>query len=395
LPAAAPDAPVNSAPGKITRCVAIDGVIGEKKATAAHVRDTLSVYGKGDLDVDLNSEGGAITEGIAIYHALRKHDGKVTVRVTGLAASMGSVILQAGDHRVISQGAYVMIHNPSLATAGESSDLRRGADLLEKMGEDLLDIYESRTGLARDKIQKMMNEETWLNATEAKALGFVDEIEESEACIELRAVAQLDQYKRTPDAVRAAAKSPGKLPAAKGKFMDEEEAKALRAELAAAKAENEKLKAKAESDDDEEKKEDAGDDEPHSEADDDEDEEKEAAKDKAAAQAAAVSTLVARGYIAPGEKAAALKMSPKAFARHSELLLKLGPVVPTGQIKPGKTTPTRTAELNDDEEKPVNEAERAYMRASGKTLAQVRDLSKLPKSQVTQVIYDFGTRKAV
>jgi len=367
--------------------VAIDGVIGEKKATCAHVRDALAVLGKGDLTIDLNSEGGAITEGVAIYHAIRKHDGKVTVRVTGLAASMGSVILQAGDHRTIAQGAYVMIHNPSLATAGESGDLRKGADLLDKMRDDLLDIYEARTGLARDKIAKMMDEETWLNADEAKKLGFVDEIEDAEAKIELRAVAQLDKYRRTPDALKTRASQA----AAKENKMDEEEAKALRAELAALKAENEKLKAKNEEGEEEEsEKEDAGDDEPHSKDDDEE-----TAEDKAAAQAAEIGALVARGYIVPADKAAAIKMSPRAFARYSERLMKLGPIVPVGKINPAGKVPTAGKEPEGETESPATESERAYMKASGKSLAQVRELSKLPKSQVNQVVYDFGTRKAV
>jgi hypothetical protein len=256
------------------------------------------------------------------------------------------------------------------------------------MGEDMLDIYEARTGLSREKLITMMAEETWLNAREAKNLGFVDEIEDADAVIELRAVAQLDKYKHTPAAVRAAIKSPGTGPAAKGSKMDDDEEQELRAKLRALEEENAKLKAKAEGDDESES-DGAGDDEPHSKDDDDE----ESDDDRAAARAAEIGALVARGYIAPGEKAGALKMSAMAFARYSDRLLKLGPIVPVARIKPpvGKT-PTVNAEKDHDAE--PSPAEKAYMKASGKSLDQVRALGALPASQVTQVVYDYGTRKA-
>lgn len=369
----------------------IEGVIG-KKASAATVRDYLAIHGDGDLDVELNSEGGVITEGVAMYHALRKHPGNVTVRVTGLAASMGSIVLQAGDKRIISPGAYVMIHMPSTGAEGEAGDLRRNADLLDKMREDMLDIYEARTGQPREKLVKMMAEETWLNAEEALALGFVDEID-AMAVTTLRAVAESDlravaqaKFKNAPEAVRNAGKS-GQVPAAQGTSkMTKEEEEELRAQVAALKAENEKMKARAEESEEDDDTEGAGDDEPHSE----EEEDEESAK---AAAVAEIDTFVARGYIEPKKKAAALAMKPKAWGKYRETLLKMGPVVPTGQVRAPGAVPKPGEEQTDPNEPTA--AEKAYMKASGKPLATVRGLGALPKSQVLQVAIDLNTRKAV
>jgi ATP-dependent Clp endopeptidase proteolytic subunit ClpP len=387
LPVRSPRDTTPVAKAKRATCLVIEGVIGAAKngATAASVRDFISIHGDGDLDVELNSEGGVITEGIAMYSALRRHPGNVTIRVTGLAASMGSIVLQAGDKRIISPGAYVMIHLPSTGAEGESSDLRGAADLLDKMRDDMLDIYEARTKQPREKLSKMMAEETWLNAEEALALGFVDEID-AKAQTLLRAVAQT--YKRAPAAVVAASNQPGTGPAARKSAMTEDEEKELRAEVAALKA---KLSAKAEddSDDESEEKEET---EEEAKAEDDKDEK----KDQDAAQAAEVAAFVARGFIAPGAKAEALKMRPGAWDKHKATLLKLGPLVPTGQIKPpqGKI-PTPGSESDDNEPAAATETEKAYMKASGKSLEEVRALAKVPKSQATQVVMSLATRKAV
>jgi ATP-dependent Clp protease protease subunit len=379
------------AKAKRATCLVIEGVIGAAKngATAATVRDFISIHGDGDLDVELNSEGGVITEGIAMYSALRRHKGEVTIRVTGLAASMGSIVLQAGDKRIISPGAYVMIHLPSTGAEGESSDLRGAADLLDKMRDDMLDIYEARTKQPREKLAKMMAEETWLSAAEALELGFVDEID-AKAQTQLRAVAQT--YKRAPAAVVAASNQPGTGPAARKSAMTDEEEKELRAQVAALKAENDKYKAKAEDDseDDSDKEDDAegaGDDEPHSEADEE--------KDKAAAQAAEVLTFVARGYLTPKDKGDALKMKPGAWGKYRDTLLKMGPVVPTGQIKPPAGKMNLPGEQDDNEPAAATETEKAYMKASGKSLEEVRALAKVPKSQAHTVVMSLATRKAV
>ena len=367
-------------------------IVGEiDKKSAASLRESLAALGsKKDVGVFLNSEGGSCTQGIEMYHALRRHEGKVVATVDGLAASMASVILQAADERHVSRGSYVMIHNPSAGTEGEASDLRGAADLLDKIRSDMLDIYEASTGLGRDKIAKMMDEETYLTADEAVKLGFADIVDETEARIDVKAVARLsEKSKKIPEALRAKAKE---------KTMDEEEEKALRAKLKALEEENAKLKAKAEEDDDSDDGEEAsaeGDDTPHDEDDDKDDDEKKEAKGvlraamrltgkKSAAEiegalmalshgvvnarAVEVDGLVKAGKLAPKDKAWALKTSDKAFAAYKNAIGS-STVLDLGRVKQGKPADGTDATGLTDEEK-------AYMKASGFTEQQIIDSRK-------------------
>lgn len=134
------------------------------------------------VNMFMNTPGGDILAGFSIIDGMRRHDGPVNIHVTGLAASMGSVILAAATGtRSMAEGTRVMIHNPWTVTVGDSKNLKKTADLLEGYESDLLDVYESVLNLGRDEIQAMMDEETWLNPTKALEMGFVDEITQSQA----------------------------------------------------------------------------------------------------------------------------------------------------------------------------------------------------------------------
>lgn len=145
------------------------------------------------IDLRINSVGGSVTEGAAIYNALKRHKGGLTVHVDGLAASMASVIAMAGEETRMAENALIMIHNPWSMTMGDADDLRKEADVLDKLKSTLVNAYVRKSGQPRASIEKMMDDETWLDAGEALRLGFVDEIDEPHA-----AAASI-----TPEAARA------------------------------------------------------------------------------------------------------------------------------------------------------------------------------------------------
>ena len=130
----------------------------------------------GDIAVWLNSPGGDVFAASQIYTMLKEYEGKVTVKIDGLAASAASVIAMAGDEIVMSPVAMMMIHNPATVIFGEASDLQSGIKMLSEVKESIINAYEQRTGLPRSKISSMMDAETWFSAQKAVELGFADKI---------------------------------------------------------------------------------------------------------------------------------------------------------------------------------------------------------------------------
>lgn len=126
------------------------------------------------LNVRLNSPGGLVFEGVAIYNALARHSAKVVVHVEGIAASIASVIAMAGDEIHIAEGSRFMIHDPWTIVMGSADDLRAEADVLEGLKSDLIDIYAARTEQSRDDLSDWMTVETWLSARDAVDKGFAD-----------------------------------------------------------------------------------------------------------------------------------------------------------------------------------------------------------------------------
>lgn len=133
----------------------------------------------GDLTVVINSPGGDVFAGLAIYNALVNHNGNVTVRVDGLAASIASVIAMAGDKIIMSPGSMIMIHRPSVYAAGTVDDMEKAKDVLLKIEEGITPIYAKRTGLSDEKIAELLEAETWMLADKAVELGFADEVSEA------------------------------------------------------------------------------------------------------------------------------------------------------------------------------------------------------------------------
>ena len=130
----------------------------------------------GDITVFINSPGGDCFAASRIYTMLKEYEGKVTVKIDGIAASAASVIAMAGDKIFMSPTAMLMIHNPSTIVWGEVLDMKRGIEVLSEVKESIINAYELKTGLPRNKVSHMMDKETWMSAGKALELGFCDEV---------------------------------------------------------------------------------------------------------------------------------------------------------------------------------------------------------------------------
>lgn len=133
----------------------------------------------GPVTVRMNSYGGDVIAASLISTMLREYPGRVTVQIDGIAASAATVVAVAGDSVKIQDTAYFMIHDPLamfFMAALNIEELTRMADSLRAVKEGIVNAYESKTGLSRTRLAKMMTEETWMDAGKAHALGFVDEV---------------------------------------------------------------------------------------------------------------------------------------------------------------------------------------------------------------------------
>lgn len=129
-----------------------------------------------DITLWINSPGGDVFAASQIYTMLKEYKGKVIVKIDGIAASAASVIAMAGDKVYMSPTAMLMIHNPSTIVWGEESDMKRGIEVLSEVKEGIINAYETKTGLPRNKISQMMDRETWMSAGKALELKFCDEV---------------------------------------------------------------------------------------------------------------------------------------------------------------------------------------------------------------------------
>lgn len=149
------------------------------------VKELKAAKGK-PLEVHVNSPGGYVFEGVAIFNALRAHEGGVEVHVDALAASVASVIALAGDKVITHEGAMWMIHEPwnGLWTAGTADEIESAAASvakeLRKIRESIVDVYNAETGRTVAELSAWMTDETWMTADEALARGFTDEVEKTE-----------------------------------------------------------------------------------------------------------------------------------------------------------------------------------------------------------------------
>ncbi|MEF3312622.1 Clp protease ClpP [Paenibacillus sp. GYB004] len=130
-----------------------------------------------EITVRINSNGGSVFAGLAIYQYLKDHSATITIKVDGLAASAASIIAMAGDNIVMGTGAMIMVHNPWTYVVGEARELRETADMLDKISESLISVYKERTGKDEAALKQMLDASTWLTGDDAVAKGFADEVD--------------------------------------------------------------------------------------------------------------------------------------------------------------------------------------------------------------------------
>ena len=154
------------------------GPIGDFEGgiSADDFRDCLKDHAGSDVTIHLNSEGGSVSDGLAMYNAIIQHEGKVTVHIDTLAASIATVIASAADEVVMNSNAKYMIHRCWTVAMGNCKDFRSTADVMEMLDQDIADSYVERTKKPKAEIIEMMDAETWMDAEEALAQGFVDSI---------------------------------------------------------------------------------------------------------------------------------------------------------------------------------------------------------------------------
>lgn len=162
------------------RVLTINGTIAEDswvddEVTPQVFQDELS-QGKGPIDLWLNSPGGDCVAASRIYTMLMNYPDDVNVKIDGIAASAASVIAMAGTKVSMALTAMIMIHNPLTIVGGQKEDLDQAAQMLAETKESIINAYELKTNLPREKISAMMDDETWMNVNKAIELGFADDM---------------------------------------------------------------------------------------------------------------------------------------------------------------------------------------------------------------------------
>lgn len=158
--------------------LALDDEIGFWGTQAADFRNQLNQV-DGDLEVEINSPGGDVMAGLGMYNMLRNHAAKghkVVTRVTGVAASIASIIVLAADRREMPSNAWAMTHAVSSGAWGTADELRAQADVVDKIQASLRNIYVDRMGITAEKADEIMSQDTWLSAQECLELGFVTDV---------------------------------------------------------------------------------------------------------------------------------------------------------------------------------------------------------------------------
>ena len=167
----------NEAGGRVLR---LEGPIDEEsfwgdEVTPKAFREELEAD-SGDITVWIHSPGGNVFAAAEIYTMLRDYQGTVTVKIDAIAASAASVIAMAGNKVLMSPVAMLMIHDPSTIAMGNARDMEKAISTLNEVKESIINAYAFKTGLTHNRIAKLMENETWMNAKKAVELGFADDL---------------------------------------------------------------------------------------------------------------------------------------------------------------------------------------------------------------------------
>lgn len=172
--------------------------IGAFGVTAKDFHDQLKALGNPkNITVHINSPGGEVFPGTAIYNMLRQHKARITMIIDGVAASMASLIAMAGDEIIMPANSFLMIHNPGGFVLGTSKDLRDHADMLDKLKQGMVEAYTRKSGKTDEEVAQIMDDETWYTAAEAVEAGFADKLDEP---VQIAATFDfLSKYRNPPD----------------------------------------------------------------------------------------------------------------------------------------------------------------------------------------------------
>lgn len=154
------------------------------------------------INLHINSPGGSIFEGIAIFNALKYHSASITVHIDGVAASMASVIAMVGNPVIMPANSFMMIHKPWAVAGGDADDMRDFAELLDKTEAVLIPAYAAKTGLTREVIAGMLKEETWMDGSQCVSLGFADQLIPAVQTMARIDSKRIEEYENMPDNLR-------------------------------------------------------------------------------------------------------------------------------------------------------------------------------------------------
>lgn len=162
--------------GDITSCPWLEG----DTSSAMLSKQLEALNDVTQIDVYINSYGGEVAEGVAIYNALKRHKAKVRTICDGFACSIASVIFMAGDERIMNEASMLMIHNAWSFAEGNAAELRKTADDLEKITQLSVETYKANSNLTEEEIKELMDAETWILPSEAVEYGFATAIAKEE-----------------------------------------------------------------------------------------------------------------------------------------------------------------------------------------------------------------------
>lgn len=151
------------------------GMIG-----AQQVIDALKQMEGKRVTVRINTPGGSIDEGIPMFNALKRHKGGVKTIVDGIAASMGSYLMLAGEERVAAKNSMVMVHNPATIAFGNAAEMRKTADILDKYLDRMLPEYIAVTGKTEEELRPLLDAETWFVGEEIVTNGFAQMLDDAD-----------------------------------------------------------------------------------------------------------------------------------------------------------------------------------------------------------------------
>ncbi len=175
--------------------------IGWGGVTAAEFAKELQALTVKTINVRINTPGGDVFDGLAIYNSLKGHGATIHVQIDGLAASIGSIIAMAGQTITMGESAFLMIHNPWAIVIGNAADMRDMALTLDKIGGSLAGLYATRPGVTKEQAQAWMDAETWFTAEEAKAAGLADVVQGAPSQAAAAVSFDLSDYANTPKAL--------------------------------------------------------------------------------------------------------------------------------------------------------------------------------------------------